>query len=1113
MKGLKKLLASLLIICVMITSTSMSGVLAESETSNEVVQVNTEVPQQASSQAPVANGIAEGVDTPIVNITFEPLQIIEKTNGYYTTGYDSTGNAIQYYQYNSLYPEFSVTFTDGTTLTNQRYGITYNGQYYQLITMPSQSCTDPWGVGEYTVKAKLMEYETEFQLTIVESPIEKIEIEDVDVIVGTNGYNTTEYNQATGNYESYFRYNYSISNGKIYFTDGYIKSIDSAWFYHNGESYNISLEAEQNPMNQWGIGKHTITASIAGIETSYNMNIIESPYTSIEVVDVKPVIENQNCNYQNGVVIYDIPEFSFRLHMKDGSSVFGYSSNNKYGVSVTSDQYNNPWVVGGENYFTVTCPGGIQTKVKVEIQQSDEYGYYEENGEIHITEYKKIAEKVEIPSEIGGKPVVSIVSLGHSVCEMQELIIPDSVKKIELDALSYYWNSGLRKITIGSGVTYIHADMFGYCDALESITISVNNQSYRSIDGVVYDKAGETIIAYPPAKGYEYVLPASAKDIDIMYSEMYSDITLVFTQCSNNFVEEEGVLYNATKTKLISCATDKTGAFQMPSSVVEIGDYAFMNCEGLTSVSISNNVTSIAYASFMNCTALENVSLPKNLVSIEKAAFYYCLNLQSVELPNTLQTIESIAFNSSGLTEIVIPNSVNTIGDSAFGGSELANVTIGSGVLTIGDSAFSHTKIKELVIPDNVTFLGMSAFCFCEDMESVILGKGISTVRKNAFQRCKKLKKVTFVNEQVTVEDWAFSYSPIEEVNMEHVKSFGLYSFSNSKLKSISVAEGVTEIAYAAFMNSTDLGEIDVPDSVIAIGGHAFDDTAWLEKQEAGNVYLEHIYYTYKGTISANEVLEIKDGTTVIADTAFEDQELMTSISLPEGMVSIGNAAFFNCLSLTEITIPSSVKYIGEVAFAQCKNLTAIHVDPGNPYYKSIDGVLFNKDGTELIWCPKQVSGTYTVPRSVERIKSGAFGCSGPIKIVIEKTNVALEEKSIGYNCVMYMGRDYEVGPICYERVESYIVCPDNSNALQYAKDNLIEYEIQEYKPLIGDIDENGVVTSDDAVYLLYHTTNSDNYPINQDGDFNGDTIVNSNDAIYLLYHVMMPDSYPLNQS
>ena len=55
-------------------------------------------------------------------------------------------------------------------------------------------------------------------------------------------------------------------------------------------------------------------------------------------------------------------------------------------------------------------------------------------------------------------------------------------------------------------------------------------------------------------------------------------------------------------------------------------------------------------------------------------------------------------------------------------------------------------------------------------------------------------------------------------------------------------------------------------------------------------------------------------------------------------------------------------------------------------------------------------------------------------------------------------------------------------------------------------------MTSDDAIYLLYHTTNDVEYPINQDGDFDGNGYATSDDAIYLLYHVMLPGQYPLNK-
>lgn len=65
-------------------------------------------------------------------------------------------------------------------------------------------------------------------------------------------------------------------------------------------------------------------------------------------------------------------------------------------------------------------------------------------------------------------------------------------------------------------------------------------------------------------------------------------------------------------------------------------------------------------------------------------------------------------------------------------------------------------------------------------------------------------------------------------------------------------------------------------------------------------------------------------------------------------------------------------------------------------------------------------------------------------------------------------------------------------------------------KYILGDIDCNGFVSSDDAIYLLRYTLSPDAYPINQDGDMNGDGSVNSNDAIYLLRYTLQPNRYPL---
>ena len=63
---------------------------------------------------------------------------------------------------------------------------------------------------------------------------------------------------------------------------------------------------------------------------------------------------------------------------------------------------------------------------------------------------------------------------------------------------------------------------------------------------------------------------------------------------------------------------------------------------------------------------------------------------------------------------------------------------------------------------------------------------------------------------------------------------------------------------------------------------------------------------------------------------------------------------------------------------------------------------------------------------------------------------------------------------------------------------------------IIGDVDEDGEVTSDDAVYLLYYTLLPESYPVSQPVDYDGDGEITSDDAVYLLYYTLLPDSYPL---
>ena len=112
---------------------------------------------------------------------------------------------------------------------------------------------------------------------------------------------------------------------------------------------------------------------------------------------------------------------------------------------------------------------------------------------------------------------------------------------------------------------------------------------------------------------------------------------------------------------------------------------------------------------------------------------------------------------------------------------------------------------------------------------------------------------------------------------------------------------------------------------------------------------------------------------TLIEDYAFEDCVNITEVIIPNSILSIDYDAFSGCSKLMRVVISSSVTSIGSNAFDRCVSLLSIEVDPSNERYSSIDGVLFNKDMTHLVFCPNGKEGAYVVPDKVTMIEGYAF--------------------------------------------------------------------------------------------------------------------------------------------
>lgn len=139
-----------------------------------------------------------------------------------------------------------------------------------------------------------------------------------------------------------------------------------------------------------------------------------------------------------------------------------------------------------------------------------------------------------------------------------------------------------------------------------------------------------------------------------------------------------------------------------------------------------------------------------------------------------------------------------------------------------------------------------------------------------------------------------------------------------------------------------------------------------------------------------NEII-IPDGVICIEDEAFRDCEKLERVAIPDGVTHIGEGAFYGCEKLTDLRLPDSILSIGEMAFSETalssvslpKSVQDIglrafdcpfHVDDSNEYYTAKDGVLFNKDKTELVSFPcKNGLTSYTIPDFVKKIGAGAF--------------------------------------------------------------------------------------------------------------------------------------------
>jgi len=311
-----------------------------------------------------------------------------------------------------------------------------------------------------------------------------------------------------------------------------------------------------------------------------------------------------------------------------------------------------------------------------------------------------------------------------------------------------------------------------------------------------------------------------------------------------------------------------------------------------------------------------------NVTSIGNAAFYACSGLKSISIPNTVTSIGRSAFKGCGLTSLTIPRSVSSIGGSAFAGClSLSTIDILSSNLWTEDSVFWNcTSLKSISIPSGLSTIARQMFDGCTSLESVTIASGVSAIEKMAFSCCSALKTVAIPASVSSIGDGVFyGCSSLSSIAVD------TGSFRYQAVDGVLYDKSITKIV--AFPVAKK-GTYEIPSTITTIADYAFSDCSMLTSV---------VIPASVGTIGSSAFLRCKSLTDVtipssvtqIGNCAFSECSSLTHVSVPENVKGIGYNTFSGCNSLMSISLPSGLTDIGENAFAYCKSLASIKIPQG----------------------------------------------------------------------------------------------------------------------------------------------------------------------------------------
>lgn len=465
----------------------------------------------------------------------------------------------------------------------------------------------------------------------------------------------------------------------------------------------------------------------------------------------------------------------------------------------------------------------------------------------------------------------------------------------------------------------------------------------------------------------------------------------IFNQAFNNckgLADEDGyIVFNDFLFQYVGTAEDVI----VPKTIKFVGTGAFSNLR-VKKITLPEGLSDLG-AAFENCDWLEEIEIPEGLTAILAGTFKSCQALKKVSLPG----------------------SITKIGESAFAGCELLEeVQIPEGVTQIGKNAFMGCKaLKTLRFPACLKVIPEGVCGDCAALERVIISDGIESIERSAFFGCAALKQLSLPKSVQKIEDYAFGKCvELEMLDIENPDgNIKLNAFEDCP--KLIDKSGMKIIAGVLVAYKGHGGVVEIPDTVHTIAPDAFRE---------GESRRGRYYVSYREEGGLHEVV-IPSGVKKICDAAFCGCKKLNKVTMECGVEEIAENAFAECETLREITLPQSLRYLGKCAFAEsgltsvvipkelevigldafrrCNDLVNIFVEEGSVRYSEKDGILYDAEKTELLYCPagKKLT-TFTVEDHVCCIADHALIDCEELKCVVIPASV----KKIGNDVLV---RDY----------------------------------------------------------------------------------------------------------